>query len=88
MLAVFKYVKGSSDRKEISFSVSTGDETVSVGFKLQQRKFRLDIKKKHYRWLTVQIGIAVGHVRKLWKYNLRRFFKLSREELDNFQSAF
>jgi len=47
MLAVFKYVKGSSYRKEISFSVSTGDEPASAGFKLQQRRFRLDIKKKH-----------------------------------------
>lgn len=58
MLAVFKYVKGSSDTQEVSFSVFTGDKTVSVGFKLQQRRFRLDIKKKHCGWLTVQIGIA------------------------------
>lgn len=51
MLAVFKYVKDSSDRKEISFSVSAGDKPATVGFKLQQRRFRLDIKKKHYRCL-------------------------------------
>lgn len=55
MLAIFKYVKDSSDRKEISFPVSAGDKTATVGFKLQQRRFRLDIKKKHYRWLKVQI---------------------------------
>lgn len=45
-LAVFKYVKDTSARKEISFSVSAGDKTASVEFKLQQRRFRLDIKKK------------------------------------------
>lgn len=44
--AIFKYVKDTSARKEITFCVPTGDKTASVEFKLQQRRFRLDIKKK------------------------------------------
>jgi len=60
MIAVFKYLKGChKDEGENLFILASGDRTRTNGLKLQQGRFRLDIRKK---FLTVSV---VEHWNKL-----------------------
>ena len=47
VIAAFQYLKGAyKDAEEGLFIKDCGDRTRGNGFKLKQRKFRLDIRKK------------------------------------------
>ena len=60
MIAVFRYLKGChKEEGENLFILASGDRTRSNRVKLQQRRFRLDIRKK---FLTVRV---VKHWNKL-----------------------
>ena len=60
MIAVFRYLKGCHQEEgENLFTLASNDRTRSNGLKLQQGRFRLDIRKK---FLTVRV---VKHWNKL-----------------------
>ena len=74
MIAVFRYLKGChKEEGENLFILASGDRTRSNGLKLQQGRFRLDIRKK---FLTVRV---VKHWNKLpgrlWNLPLWRYLR-------------